>query len=70
MDVAPIPSITSCEEETQEKPSQDISESLKVEQDKKIYFLNIIIKENSIIFNISEEGLLSIINYTKKLTLE
>ena len=70
MDVAPIPSITSCEEETQEKPSQDISESLKIEQDKKIYFLYITIKENSIIFNISEEGLLSIINYTKKLTLE
>ena len=69
MDMAPIPTITH-EGETQEKPNENISESIKIEQDKKIYFLNISIKENSIIFNISEEGLLSIINYNKKLSLK
>ena len=71
MDDCPCPVIESGEtSETIEKPNEEISESLKIEQNKKIYFLNIKIEKNTLTFIISEEGALPAIYYTKKMTLK
>ena len=51
----------------------DVYETLKIEQNKKIYFLNIKIEDNTLTFLISEEGALSTIQtkyYIKKMTLQ
>ena len=67
MDEPPVPTVTP---EGNEKPIQDLLESLKIEQNKKIYCLNIKVNNDFINFNITEDVPLPTLNCLKKLSLK
>jgi len=70
MENSPPPSITETVTETgNEKPNQNLSESLKIEQDKKIYVLNIKLTNDFITFNINKEDSLPTLYFSKKMSL-
>ena len=71
MENPPPPSIKDMETETgNEKPNQDLSELLKIEQGKKNYILDIKLTIDFITFSINKEDSLPTLYFSKKMSLK